>query len=123
MTLEDSITGMVDAQQKLRSREGVNSPEYMSEQMSRLAQYTSAAESHLADYERDYERRLAQLLHKYLVEDEMPVTKAEKHVRIDLGETKAQIVYLTRMVGSAWKTVGVVQSRHNHLSKSSAGQI
>lgn len=123
MDLKDSIAGMIDAQTKLRSREGVNSPEYMSEQMSRLTQYTSAVEMHLAEYERDYEEKQARLLHKYLVKDEVPVTKAEKLVKIDLGKEKAQITYLTRVVSSAWKVVGASQSRHNHLSKQSIGQI
>ena len=123
MDLASSIAGMLDAQTKLRSSDGVNSPEFMSEQMSRLAQYTSAAESHLADYEKDYESQQAQLLHKYLIEEEVPVTKAEKLVKIDLGEKKAQIVYLTRIVSSAWRQLGVVQSRHNHLSKSNIGKI
>lgn len=123
MDLTQSIAGMIDAQSKLRSSEGVGSPEYMSQEMSRLAQYTSSVEMHLAEFERDYEEKLAKLLHKYLVKEEVPVTKAEKLVKIDLGEQKAQITYLTRIVSSAWKTVGVVQSRHNHLNKQATGQI
>lgn len=123
MNLQDAVSGMIDAQTKLRSREGVGSPDFMSEQMSRLAQYTSAAETHLAEYEKAYEEGVAKKLHKYLIEQGIAVTKAEKLVKIDLGEQKAQIVYLTRIIGSAWKTVSVVQSRHNHLSKSNAGQI
>ncbi len=122
MDLESSIAGMLDAQSKLRSRDGVNSPDFMSEQMSRLAQYTSGVEMHLAEFEKDYEETQARLLNKYLIQDKVPVTKAEKLVKMELGKQKAQISYLTRIVSSAWRTVGVVQSRHNHLSKSNVGQ-
>lgn len=115
MDLEQAIKVMLDAQDKLRTRQGVNSPDYMSEQMQRLAQATGAVELHLAEYERDYEIALGNKLHTYLVTEGTSATNADKRVRIDLAKQKAEITYLTRIVASAWKQVSTTQSRWNHL--------
>lgn len=123
MELDVAVKGMLKTEANLRSREGIMNPVYMSENMMRLSQYTGAVEEKLADYERDLERQTAQLLRQYLIDEKIPVTKAERLVKSELGETKAQVVYLTRIVGSAWKQVGVIQSRINHLVRESQTQV
>lgn len=115
MTLEESIKGLLKTQELLHSKEGINNPEFMSENMSRLSQYTSSVESHLADIEKEYERLLGEKLHKYLVEDRIAVTKADKLSKVELSEYRANIAYLTRVVASSWKVVSTIQSRFRHL--------
>ena len=117
MELEQAISIMLDAQDKLRTRRGVNDPDFMSEQMQRLAQATGAVEQHLAEYERDYEIKLGTKLHQYLVDEGASATNADKRTRIDLAELKGEIAYLSRIVSSAWKQVSTTQSRWNHLRK------
>lgn len=115
MDLQLAIKGVFDAENKLRSVEGVNNPSYMSTHMMRLSQFTSAVEQHLADLEKLYEIESSVLLRKFLIDEKLAVTNADKRVKVEMGETKGQIVYLTRIVGSAWRQVGVIQSRINHL--------
>lgn len=115
MKLEDAVKGVLDAENNLRSREGINNPSFVSEHMQRLSQYLGSVEEHLAQYEKDYELQQAELLKKYLIELEMPITKAEKMVKIELAVTKGQIAYLSRIVSSGWRQVSTAQSRINHL--------
>lgn len=123
MDLDTAIKTMLDAQAKLRTKDGVNNPSVMSEQMMRLAQSTGAVEEHLAQLEKDYEVKKAQLLNRFLVKEGTSATNAEKRVQIEIGELKGQIAYLSRIVSSAWKQVSTTQSRHNHLQKENVGQI
>lgn len=123
MDLDIAIKTMLDAQSKLRTKDGINNPSYMSEQMMRLAQATGAAEIHLADLEKDYEVQLAKQLHRFLVTEGTSATNAEKRVKIELGELKGQLAYLSRLVSSAWKQISTIQSRYNHLQKESVGQV
>lgn len=123
MELDKALDGMFDAETKLRSREGVNNPVFMSEQMMRLSQYTGAVEEKLAEHERDLETDYAARLHKYMIDQSMKVTQAERMVDMDTAFTTGQIKYLTRIVGSAWKQVGVIQSRINHLTREATTQI
>ena len=115
MNLATAIKGMLDAQDRLRTPRGTSDPDEISEQMQRLAQYTGAVENYLAEYERDYEIELGRKLHQYIVTEGTNATTADKRVRIDLAEQKANIAYLTRIVSSAWKQVSTSQSRWNHL--------
>ena len=95
----------------------------MSREMMRLAQATGAAEIHLAELEKDYEIAVAKQLHRFLVTEGTSATNAEKRVKIELGELKGQLAYLSRIVSSAWKQISTIQSRYNHLQKESVGQI
>src|SRR5438309_5241641 len=83
MDLDKALKGMLDAQGKLRSTQGVNNPVFMSEQMRRLSQYTGAVEERLAEHERDLETDYASRLHKYMIEEKMKVTQAERMVDMD----------------------------------------
>lgn len=115
MDLDVALKGMFSAQEALRSREGINNPSFMSTEMMRLSQYTGGVEERLAEYEKDYEIEYATRLKVRMLDEQMRVTQAEREVDIELAESKGQIKYLTRLVASAWKQVGVVQSRINHL--------
>lgn len=117
MELDVALKGMFDVQNKLRSRQGINDPVFMSEQMMRLSQYTGAVEEKLADEEKKYDEQIAFKLKKYMLDEQMKPTPAEARAKMDLGITKGQISYLSRLVGSSWKQVGVIQSRINHLTR------
>jgi len=123
MELDKALQGMFDSQNKLRSKEGINNPSFISTQMQRLSQWIGIVEEHLADYEKDYEVNQAIMLKKYMLDEQLAVTAAEKRVKIELGEVKGQVVYLTRLTGSAWKQVGVAQSRVRHLVQESTTQL
>jgi hypothetical protein len=116
MDLDTAIKGMLDAQDKLRTKSGTSEPDAISEQMQRLAQYTGAVELHLATFERDYEIRLGKKLGEYITGGSS-ASAAESRVRVEMAEEKGQVKYLTRIVASAWRQVGVAQSRHNHLTR------
>lgn len=121
MELTDAITGMMNARKCLRSKQGVQDPLYISEQMQRLAQYTGAVEEHLAGLEEAIEITMTKKFIMYAKEDS--VNKAEKLARFETGETKGQIAKLRRYVHSSWSLVSTAQSRWNHLQKDTAGQI
>lgn len=123
MDLKVALKGMLDAQNALRSKEGVLNPSFMSENMMRLSQYTGAVEEHLAGYEKDFEITYATRLRYFMVELKMNVTASERQVEIETAELKGQIKYLTRLVSSSWRQVGVIQSRVNHLVKEAQTQI
>lgn len=116
MELETALKIMLDAQAKLRTPQGVNNQEFMSREMMRLAQATGAVEEHLAQHEKEYEIRQATLLGRFLVTEGTSATNAEKRTKIELGELKGNIAYLSRIVSSAWKQTSITQSRWNHLN-------
>lgn len=123
MDLQIALKGMLKAEADLRSREGVTSPTVMSLAMMTLSSFTSAVEEHLAQYEKDYETQEAQILHRCIIQDGKSATAAEKFVKMELGEMEGQIKYLTRLTGAAWRQVGTIQSRYNHLVKEATTQI
>lgn len=117
LALEQAINTMLESQDRLRTKAGVTNPAYISQEMQVLAQATAAVEVYLAEFERDYEIEMGRKLHQYLVTEGSNATNADKRVRIDLAEKKANITYLTRIVSSAWKQVSTSQSRWNHLNQ------
>lgn len=123
MELDTAVKGMLDAEAKLRSAQAIGSPIILSEQMMRLSAYASVVEEKLAEYEKEMETSYAAKLKKYLITQGLKVTESERLVDIEIAETKGQVKYLTRIVGSAWKIVGVVQSRVNHLAREATTQI
>lgn len=123
MELDKAIKGMLDAEAKLRTAKGIVSPTVLSEQMMRLSQYLGAVEEHLAGYEKDYEVTLAQKLHNFMITQGLKPTPAEARAKMELGDTKGQIAYLSRLVSSGWRQVGVIQSRINHLVREAQTQV
>lgn len=121
MDLETAVKGMMDARACLRSKKGVNSPGYISEQMQRLAQYTGSVEEHLAELEKSIEVEMHQIFVKEAANSS--VNQAEKLARFETGETKGEIAKLKRYVNSSWQLVSTAQSRFNHLQKETSGQI
>lgn len=114
MRLENAVTGVLDVKEKLRTV-GDN-PVLLSQYMYELTQYVSAAEDHLADYERDYEQEWSQE-YKQALEDKMSATAAKQHADVETADTKGQIKYLTRFTASAWKVQTAAMARHKHLTQ------
>lgn len=121
MDLPTSITGMLDAESALRTRMGTHDPMTMSEAMMRLSQYTGSVEEHLAELERVYEFNWSVTYTKHA--RTMSATAADNMTKLDMAEERGQLAYLKRMVGSAWRQIGVVQSRYNHLKEGRLGSI
>jgi len=110
-----ALKGMFNAEDKLRTKQGITDPSFMSEQMMRLSQYLGAVETELAKLEEDMEIESNRWLHAYLIDEQMSAAMADKHLRIKLAKQKGRVTYLTRIVASGWKQVGVCQSRIRHL--------
>lgn len=117
MELSQSLKGVFDAENALRTPRGVTDPSTMSVQMMRLSQYLGSVEEKLAEYEKGFEIQFATLLKEYLMDKKMKVTQAERMVDIELAGLKGEIKYLTRIVSSGWRQTGIIQSRINHLIK------
>lgn len=115
LDLQTGLAGMLDAEDKLRTPQGINDPSYLSEQMMRLAQYVGIVEEYLAKLEEDYDVQMSRLIRQFMIDEDKSATAADKLARMELGPTKGRIAYLTRMVQSGWKQVSTAQSRINHL--------
>lgn len=122
MNIDTAVAGMLDARHALQKREGVSSPTYISEQMQRLAQYTSAIEERLAELEEDLENKESELFKKYRSEGKS-VNASEKNIKYDIAEEKARIIKLTRYASSSWKLISVSQSRIKHLIAEANNQV
>lgn len=122
MKLEDALLGMESAQARIRTATAISNPTVLSEQMMRLSQYTAVLDSLLAEFEREYDIRFASTL-LLKTKNGMKVSPAETMTKMELAETKGQIDYLNRIVGSSWKQVMVIQSRVNHLKRESQTNI
>lgn len=123
MNLEQALAGLFDAQSRLRTASAVANPIIMSKHMYRLSQYTGAVENHLAEFERDFDIEYAHKLNEFIMKEGMKPTPADAKVKMVMGEQKGQITYLSRIVSSSWKQLGVIQSRINHILKESTTQI
>jgi hypothetical protein len=121
-SLDVALAGMMDARGKLQTREGVTSLPVLSENLQRLAAYTSAVEEHLADIEAEQER-LEALRYRDFKEDGTSPTAAEREAKYSTAGEKAQIKKLTRLVNSSWRLVNVGQSRFNHIEKEQRGAV
>lgn len=122
MDLQQSVTLMLDARAKLRTKQGVSDPSYISTEMMRLAQATGAVEEHLAELEEQIEIQEADIFQGWL-KDGKSINQAEMLAKQEVGVLKGQIAKLKRYVNSSWAIVGVAQSRFNHLQKQNTGQI
>jgi len=116
MELEKSIKIMLETQDNFATRRGVEDPDYISQQMQILANATALVERELAGFERSYEITLGKKLGEYIAGGSS-ASASESRVRSELAKEKGEVKYLTRIVGSAWRQVGVAQSRHNHLTR------
>ena len=117
MELQEAIKGMLATRAALRSKQGVSDPNFISENMQRLAQYTAAIDVILGDLEEEHESNMTRKFVMYTNgEDAISVGQAETKARFETGITKGEIAKLKRYVNSAWQLVGVAQSRWNHLN-------
>lgn len=116
MDINTAITGLLDARNQLRSRQGVSNPTFISEQMMRLTQFTGAVEEHLAVLEEELEVTEMQEFDKQLTQGKS-VNMSETLAKQKVGSLKGKIAYLKRLVNSSWSIIGVAQSRFNHLNR------
>lgn len=119
MDLATALKYLLEAETRMQTPFATNNPSLMSKTMARMSTYAGVIEEKLAEYERNYEIHQAQLLKKFMINEKLSVTAAEKRVKIEIGDLKGQIMYLSRIIGSAWRQIGVLQSRINHLIKMS----
>ena len=122
MDLQTATKGMMDARAALRTKDGVNNPSFISEQMQRLAQYTGSVEEHLAELEERIEVEEMNVFNGHRA-DGKSVNQAELLAKQEVGSLKGEIAKLKRYVNSSWSIIGVAQSRVNHLAKTIAGQV
>jgi hypothetical protein len=116
MELTVAVKGMMEARNQLRSKQGVTSPSFISEQMQRLTQYTGAVEEHLAELEEQLEvDEMEKFLH-YTRTEGKSVNQSEILAKQEVGSLKGEIAKLKRYVNSSWSIIGVAQSRFNHLN-------
>jgi outer membrane protein TolC len=122
MNLETAVRLMIDARAKLRTKDGISDPSYISQEMMRLAQATGAVEEHLADLEERLEVEEMTVFNGHRA-DGKSINQAEVLAKQEIGALKGQITKLKRYVNSSWAIIGVAQSRVNHLAKSIVGQV
>lgn len=115
MDLDTAVKGLLRVRNDLRSKQGITSPVFISENMQRLAQYTSAVEEHLADLEEELEVLEMQKFLAYTKQGKS-VNMSEQLAKQEVGSHKGKIAKLSRLVNSSWKLISTAQSRHNHLS-------
>ncbi len=114
MNLDVAVTGLLKVRNDMRQVKGVRDPLFISEQMQRLAQYTSAVEEHLADLEERLEVEEMNKFLSYLKQGDS-VNKSETLAKQEVGSHKGEIARLSRLVNSSWKLISTSQSRINHL--------
>lgn len=116
MDIQTVVKEVIAIYADMHNPENLANPSFLSDQMEKLSHYLSLLDVHLAGYERQLEQDIAVKLKKYMVNDKQKVTAAEKLVRIETADLKSKVIYLSRIVASGWKQVGVLQSRINHLT-------
>lgn len=116
MKIDDAVKGLLDARAKLRTKQGVTDPSFISEQMQRLTQYTGAVEENLAPLEEELEVKEMQRFLHYTKTEGKSVNQAEILAKQEVGSLKGEIAKLKRLVNSSWSIIGVAQSRWNHLN-------
>lgn len=122
MDLQVATKGMMKTRDALRSKRGVSDPNFISENMQRLTQYTGAIEEHLAELEEKLEvDEMARFIN--YTKNGRSINQAEILAKQEVGSLKGEIAKLKRYVNSSWQIVGVAQSRFNHLQKNNVGQI
>jgi hypothetical protein len=122
MNLEQSLTGLFDAQDKLNSASAINSPILMSQQMMRQSQYLGTIDRFLAETEQEYEVKVSARMLDLMTQD-MKATPAEARAKMELGKMKGQILYLKRISSSASNQISTIQSRIKHLIQESTSNI
>lgn len=123
MELDKALDGMMKTRAALRSPQGVRDPNFISENMQRLAQYTGAVEEHLGALEEQIEVTEMQHFVLYNTEEKRSVSQAYTLAKKDVSELRGQIQKLKRYCSGSWQIVSVAQSRFNHLTKQATGQI
>lgn len=120
MTLEQALAGMMDSKAKLQTPSGVSILPVMSENMQRLAAYTSVVEEFLAENEAQLEMLERDAYYEELQSGKSP-TASERDAKYKVAKEKGEVKRLVRLVNSSWKLIDTVRSRYNHLDKEMKG--
>jgi hypothetical protein len=123
MLLATAVNSMLETREALRKQEGLSNPTYISEQIQKLAQYTGAVEEILAEDEAQLVKDEAAKFKSYMNDHGKSPNMASNLLRYDFVDDRAEIVKLTRLCNSAWKIIGVAQSRVKHLIAEATNQI
>lgn len=122
MDIDVALKGMIDSKAKLQTPDGVKSLSVMSENMQRLAAYTSAVEDCLAEYEAELEIKERDAYY-HEVKAGLKPSPAEREAKYSVAKEKGEIKRLIRLVNSSWKLIDTVRSRYNHLNSELKGQV
>jgi hypothetical protein len=114
--IDKAIDGMLKTRAALRSKRGITDPQFISENMQRLAQYTGAIEEHMGEIEEKLEVDEGSRFTHYTKTEGRSVNQSEILAKQEVSETKGQIAKLKRFVNSSWQIVDVARSRFNHLT-------
>lgn len=114
MQLDDAIKGLLKTRGALRTTEGIQDPQYLSENMQRLTQYTAAVEEHLAELEKVQDDTELRAFNDFIKQGKS-VNQAEILAKKEAGSYRGEIARLSRLVRSSWSVIDVARSRINHL--------
>ena len=116
MTIDEIISGIIEARSALRSQDAMSMPVVLSENMYKLAQYVSAAEEMVADIEAEliiFEAKKT----KELSRNNWSDTKVNQKVKLETAASRATAAKLNKLIDSSWKLINVSQSRRNHIAE------
>lgn len=114
MDIATAISGVLTESSALQQEEGRYLPSYISEHMYILMQYNNALDICLAEEEKKYKLREAELFKEYTAKGDS-TNKAQTKIKYELAADDAQLEYLKRLVRSSWSVIGAAQSRTKHL--------
>lgn len=116
MKLEDAIKGALETRKALRSKQGIYDPNFISENMQRLAHYTGSIEEHLAELEEQLEVAQLESFNR-LISEGNSANAADKLCRAEVKDMKGAADKLKRYCSSSWSLISTSQSRFNHIEK------
>lgn len=123
LSLQDSLKGMFEAEDNLRTKRAKEQPTYLSEQFYRLGQYTAAVENHLGELEQWYEESEAEIMRDAMRTRGMNPTAAKAEVKMELGDKEGEIKYLSRICKAAWQVHTGAMARVKHLENEMKGNV
>lgn len=122
MNIKNALAGLNEARQALQEIENIASPTHISDNMYRLAQYTSAVEEGLGELEENLEIKEAAYFSESIKLGKS-VNAATVSMKYEFAEDRAYITKITRLVSSSWKLISASQSRIKNLIEESKNQI
>lgn len=122
MNINETIDGILESREELRSSSALTEPVVLSESMYKLAQYVSAAEEIVANIEADLIITEANKTKEYSLNN-WSTTKVNQKVKLESAEMRSTMVKLNRLIDSSWRLINVAQSRRNHITEELRSQL